>query len=186
MEEPLEIKDLTLSQSNTVPGEEATYVLRFSIEEGLPSTTAIRIETPPSVDIVRSRGDCYVNLSRKRTNVCKFDGAGVIEITKAFSYLGSSGNYTEKIEVVFLAENPTNTNNDNLQIYVEVYLDKKFLYKIAEVEEGLSPTFECEWPCKTCSQFNPFDCQSCFKGRTEREFLQEDRVTGQNTCISQC
>ena len=146
----------------------------------------MRVETPSSVDVVRSNHNCYVNLNRKRSNVCDFVGREIIEITGAFTQIGYRGNYTDTVEIVFLAENPSRTNNDELSLNLEVYLDHRFLYKIAEIEDGLTPTFECEWPCKTCSPADSLDCQSCFEGRTEREFLQEDRETGTNTCVGQC
>ena len=85
----------------------------------------------------------------------------MIEITGAFTYLGRS-NYSDTVEIVFSAENPSNTNIDDLSINLEVYLDNSFMYKIAEIEEGLAPSFDCEWPCKTCSLSDPSDCQSCF------------------------
>ena len=139
-----------MSQSDTTPGESATYTIRFSIDAGLPASTAMRVETPSTVDIVRSSTKCYVNLTRKRSNVCDFVGNEIIEITGAFTYLGGR-NYTDTVEIVFQAENPSNTNNDNLSLNLEVYLDNRFMYKIAEIEEGLAPSFQCEWPCLTCS-----------------------------------
>ena len=76
----MRIDDFSLSQTNSIPGEEATYTIRFSIDAGLPATTSMRIEVPASVDIQRNNNDCYVNLSRRRSNVCDFVGTDVIEI----------------------------------------------------------------------------------------------------------
>ena len=96
MEDPLIIRDFSMSQSNTIAGEEAVYTINFSIDAGLPATTAMRVTTPSSVDVVRTNHKCYVNLSRKRSNVCDFNGKEVIEITGAFTYLGS-GNYSQTV-----------------------------------------------------------------------------------------
>jgi hypothetical protein len=54
MDDPLQIADFSFSQSNSIPGKEATYTIRFSVEAGLPPSTAMRIETPKSVDVVRT------------------------------------------------------------------------------------------------------------------------------------
>ena len=185
MDDPFPITDFAMDQSNTIPGAEAIYTIKFSVDAGLPPSTAIRIETPSSVDVIDSSHKCYVNLYRKRSRVCDFVGNAMIDITGAFTYLGRR-NYSDTVEVVFAAENPSNTNIDDLSLSLEVYLDNTFRYKIAEIDEGLAPSFECEWPCRTCSPRDATNCESCFKGRTEREFLQEDRGTGKLTCVDQC
>lgn len=72
----------------------------------------MRVETPKSVDVVRTNSKCYVNLSRRRNNKCDFVGDDVIEIIGAFAYL--TDDFDDTVAINFQAENPSNTYTDDL------------------------------------------------------------------------
>ena len=75
--------------------------------------------------------------------------------------------------MVFDAFNPRTNKDLGLAIKVELYLDDTFLYKMAEIQGGVEPVFDCKSPCASCSPFDMSDCESCLTGSLERyKYLQ--------------
>jgi hypothetical protein len=125
---------------------------------------------------------CYVLVGSRKKKSCRYRGTDVILLEKAFSQHSYNGYYGE-IEVVFDAYNPRTNKDLGLSIKVELYLDNSFLYKMAEIQGGVEPVFDCNFPCASCSPFDMSDCESCSTGQFERyKYLQKDRETGIKTC----
>ena len=98
-----------------------------------------------------------------------------------------ANSYTGDIYVTFKVQNPDSNKDEGVFLEVELYYSEAMKYKISQIKEAyLMPSFECKYPCETCSPFDPFDCLTCPQGRNKLEFLQVDVDTGKRTCVSQC
>lgn len=95
-----------------------------------------------------------------------------------------SADYTGPVMMVFKAINPPSNFFQGVEIVVEISLDKSWKFPIASIQGGLSASFECNYPCMSCSPYDPDDCESCSEGGSrDRQFLQENVFTKKKTCV---
>lgn len=88
---------------------------------------------------------------------------------------------------MFSAYNPPSNFYQGVELTLEIFLTDQFFYPIAEIEGGLIPSFECNYPCETCNPYDPSDCESCPEGPFgTKEFLQVDPQTNKKTCKTEC
>ena len=106
-------------------------------------------------------------------------------IDRGLAYF-KGGYYYGDVKIVFKAINPRSNFYQGVQFNLEISLDNTYKYTIASLEGGLAPSFECNYPCLSCSINDPNDCESCSEGANEKDFLQPDRITGKRTCKTQC
>jgi len=162
------IKNLSMSQSNLYPGEEAFYTIQLYPDSRLPSTTAFKIKTPREIEIVRAESeDCYIDSSRKVKNVCYYSGTNTLEIQKGLRHI-SGQDYYGQITIVFKAFNPPSNFYEGIELVLEISLDETWNFPIASIEGGLSASFECNYPCMSCSPFDANNCESCPEGNREK------------------
>lgn len=58
--------------------------------------------------------------------------------------------------------NPAVVQNSYGTFTLTSYTDHTFTYTVDNIPSGLSPSLECNYPCKTCSTSNKNSCLSCF------------------------
>lgn len=116
---------------------------------------------------------------------CSYEGSDILSIDRGLAYF-QGGYYYGDVKIVFKAINPLSNFFQGVEFQLEISLDNTFKYAIAAIDGGLAPSFECNYPCISCSPNDPDDCESCPEGAREKEYLQADRVTGKKTCKTQC
>eukprot|EP00347_Sterkiella_histriomuscorum_P010553 403375847 len=170
-----------LTQSNKNPNEQATFTIRFTTANSLPPTTAILITAPSIISLNQNSSTCYVALTQVYQGVCSINQQ-LIRIENAFSSLNF--NYVGEVSIVFIATNPG--DNSNLQsILLRLYTDNTYTYRINKIETGLTPTLECNYPCRRCDQNNPDFCTDCFSDSAFPQYIQK-QSDGSQTCAYQC
>ena len=180
------IKDFDFKQSEMAAGQESFFLITLQPGSRLPHTAAFKITAPREIEIVRADyNDCYIQTQRTVKGQCRYEGTDQLVLTRGLAYF-RGGYYYGDVKIVFKARNPQSNFYQGVQFKLEISLDDSFDYPIAMLDGGLAPSFECNYPCITCSPNDPDDCESCPTGRGEKNFLQEDRYTGKKTCKAQC
>lgn len=137
----------------------------------MPSTTAIKVKTPQEIDIYDGdNNNCYIDSTKVVKNKCYYSGDHILEYRRGLNHLGNR-DYTGQITLVFEAINPPSNFYEGLNMIVEISLDDTFKYPIASIETGLATSFECNYPCISCSPNDPDNCESCPEGAREMQFL---------------
>ena len=167
-------------------GQEAFYTITLNPETRLPSTTAFKITMPREIELIDADvNDCYIDTSKVIKNRCYYSDSDTLEIRNGMYHFKSS-DYFGSVRIVFVARNPPSNFYTGIELILEISLDSTFKYPIASIEGGLTTSFECNYPCISCSGNNPDDCESCGTGLGERSFLQTFKETGVSTCKAQC
>ena len=112
-----------------------------------------------------SRFDCYMVTNKKVYGVCVQQENDIVDLRGGLAHMGANS-YTGDIYVTFKVQNPDSNKDEGVFLEVELYYSEAMQYKISQIKGAyLMPSFECKYPCETCSPFDAFDCQTCPQGR---------------------
>ena len=156
-----EVEEFKLTQSEIGAGKESLYTIELKPGSRLPHTTAFKITAPKEIEIARaSYDDCYVETQRVVKGRCSYEGTDILKIDRGLAYF-RGGYYYGDVKIVFKAINPRSNLNQNVNLKLDISLDNSYKWTIASIDGGLAPSFECNYPCLSCSANDPDDCESC-------------------------
>lgn len=128
----------------------------------MPAESAFKIKYPTTVTLTATLTTCtitHLTLPYPMTG-CIVDTANqFITVKTGFTAAVSAG---DEISITFgNVVNPITQQNPGT-FTLQSFTDSTFTYKIDQILSGLSPQFECDYPCKTCNlPTSKTQCTSC-------------------------
>ena len=101
-----------------------------------------------------SMGTCEVNTATNTISIAN----GITTSIPA----GSS------IQIVMNSITNPSTSNVNLSFTLTSYTDSSYTYSVDTITSGLVPSFNCAYPCLTCSSFSA--CTSCITNSSSEPY----------------
>ena len=170
---PAQLKVYNIQQESRVPLAITSYTITFEPVNQLPQSGSIQVTYPSQISLTEGASTaCTVQTkSQASKSACKIDAkASTITIQGLFA--NEAAPYSGPITITLDKVQNALNNKPGNGFVIQTYADESQTYIIDKLNDFiLTPLFECEYPCRTCSATNRKSCVECWQNFDDPSYL---------------